>query len=420
MEQRDEKLDNILDSIEKYRLLKKYPADALNTEPLDDRDQLLRTLSRILKTLPPEGASTRGSTALCLSLLRTIEEIQFEGTLGRIQKKPGVPKVFAHSAKKMVGDNLFTFAEGCLPHPFQCHLTEFSDILTLDVPAGPYPYSTFTNVTSALRITESQHLHTVLRSVHDYLSERVNQEIYHHNFEVNQEGFIDQPEILNAAEEGLKPYKPIPGQAKSCHMDFFRGGCFLNNFEWKNKKRAMIKIVEGQKSPVISLTGYDLKTFLNCMDTFVKQLKNCSDEDRTLLKNYLLSQGGQETTHIAPASIRDLYGIHPAEAGHSYVVWSLSEDKEHLEAEVIYNVISVINVDDGKVYVLDPETEQRIPYNHTHDSRPPLLTIQVRIRLYPEDNAVVQKLTHYEVTSHAKDLAANPDYFPSVAAQKKV
>jgi len=420
MEQRDEKLAIILDSIEKYRLSKRYPTDVLNTEPIDDRDQLLRTLIRILRTLPIQNAPTRGSTVLCLSLLRTIEEIQFEGTLGRIQKKSGVPRVFTQSAKKMVGDNLFTFAEGCLPHPFRCHLADFADLLTVDVPAGPYPYSTFTNVTSALHLTENQHLHTVLRRIHDYLSERVNQEIYHHTFDVNEDGFIDQPEILSAAAEGLAPYHPDPDQPKSSYMDFFRGGCYLQDFQWKNKKRGMMRKVEGQDSPVICLVGHDLKTFVNCMDNFVKQLKNTSEEDRTLLKNYLMHHGGQDTTHVAPGSVRNLYGIQPAEGGYSHVCWSLTEDREHLEAEVIYNTISIIRMDDGQVYALDADREACTPLNDSSNQlRQPIFTMKIRMRLYLEDNTVVQRLTHYEVTSHAKDLPANPEYFPKAAPQKK-
>lgn len=427
MEQRDErddKLAKVLESIENYRLIKGYEPQEKNLPPIDDRDKLLLTLSQLLQRFPAPEAHTREDTALCLSLLRSLEAIQFQGTLGRVQR--WTPHFLSGPAHKVMGDRLFHFSE-CLPRPYRCHLLDFSDTPVIqEIPTGPFKYSTMTNMTSALHLTQSHHLHTVVREIHDFLSERLNQVVYHHTFPVNEDGCITQPEILESAAEGLSPYRLAEDKKEesSCFMDYYRGGNYIKNFDWDRKKKHMLKLIAGQEAPVINLQGQSQETFTSCMDAFVLTVQNTSEADRALLKSFLLRHGGQSTTHIPPYSTMQMYGLHSIESAYAHICWGLSEDREHFEAEIIYVAVGIMNMKDGNVYVLDANNERCLDRSYNHQKLlSPLLQFRVRVRLDVEDNAVCPKITHYEITSYAKELAMNPEYVannaPTLAPGKK-
>jgi len=408
--ERDNKLAKILESIENYRLLKGYPPQENNQPAVDERDRLLLTFSQYLQRLPAPEAHRPEHTHHCLRLLRSLEAVQFQGTLGRLQR--WTPTFLAGPAHRMVGDRLFNFSE-CLPHPYHCHLVEFADNPVLgDIPMGPFKYSTLTNVTSAMHLTQNHHLHTVLGEIHNFLSDRLNQVIYHHTFPVDEDGCITQAEILRSAGEGLAPYRPEDDQGDSCSfVDFYRGGCFIQDFDWQAKKKNMMKMIPGQEAPVIDLRGHNFETFTSCIDAFVLTVQNTSDADRALLKRFLLRHGGQNTTHIPIGSTMELYGILPSQSAYAHICWGLSQNKEHFEAEIIINAKSFIKLKDGSNYVLDADNERcvELSYNNQKLLSPPL-RLRVRVRLDVEDNAVCTKIIHYEITSHAKELAANPEY----------
>lgn len=427
MEQRDErddKLAKILVSIENYRLLKGYPPQEKNQPPADDRDTLLLTFSQFLQRLPAPEAHTRENTVFCLRLLRSLEAVQFQGTLGRLQR--WTPHFLAGPHHRVLGDRLFNFSE-CLPHPYRCHLLEFANTPVInEIPVGPFKYSTMTNMTSALHITQSHHLHTVLGEIHDYLSDRLNQVVYHHTFPVNEEGCITQPEILQSAAEGLRPFRLDEDDRpdSSCFVDFYRGGCYIKDFDWPGKKKHMMKLIPAQEAQVINLVGQSQKTFTSCLDAFVLTVQNTSDDDRALLKRYLLRHGGQNTTHIPPCSTMEMYGVLPSESAYAHICWGLSENREHFEAEIIYAAKSLIKLEDGTLYVLDANNERCLDRSYSQQKLlSPLLQFRVRVRLDVEDNAVCPKITHYEITSYAKELAMNPEYVekkaPSHAPGKK-